>query len=77
MKKELRNLNKQYSLKKQELNTVTAALNHAQRGFNLALDDSATEGCIYEINALRRRRNSILQEMQSIDRERNKYGNYF
>ncbi len=77
MKKELRNLNHQYKLKKQELNFVTAALNEAYRGFNSSRDDSATETCIYEIKALRQRRNDILCAMQSIEHERSKHGNHF
>lgn len=77
MKKELKKLNRLYSLKKQELNSVTAALNQAERGFNLSLDDSATEGCIFEIKALRQRRDDIFSAMQSIDHERSKNDYHF
>ena len=77
MKKELKNLNKQYSLKKQQLNKVNAALTQAYRGFNLSCDESATNGCIFEINALSRRRNDIFLELQGIEQERSKHGNYF
>ena len=77
MKKELKKLDYQYKLKKQELNTVTDALNHAYRSFNSSTDDSTTEGCIFEIKTLRQRRNDILSAMQSIDSERSKHGNYF
>ena len=77
MKKELRKLNYQYKLKKQELNAVTAALNQAERGFNNSRDDSATDCCIFEIKTLRQRRDDIFSNLQSIDSERSKYGNHF
>ena len=73
MKKELKQLDRSYRLKKQQLNAVTDALTQAYRGFNLSCDDSATEGCIFEIEALRRRRNSILQDMQDIERTKHDY----
>ena len=73
MKKELKQLELQYRLKKKQLNSVTDALTQAYRGFNISCDDSATECCIFEIEALRRRRNNILQDMQRIERIKHDY----
>lgn len=77
MDRKNRKLKAEYKLKKQQLNLVTDALTQAYRGFNLSSDPTATDCCIFEINALRNRRNSILQDMQSIEQERSKHGNYF
>ena len=72
-----RNLKAEYELKKQQLNLVTDALTQAYRGFNSSTDPTVTECCIFEINSLRSRRNSILRDMHSIDQERSTHGNYF
>lgn len=48
----------------QELDTISSAIVQAYRSFNSTLDPQLMDACIFEINALRARRNAILREMR-------------
>ncbi|MBS1418689.1 MAG: hypothetical protein DBX49_07870 [Clostridia bacterium] len=47
-----------------ELDRLTDALTQAYRCFNASSDPVVTDACIFEINALRARRNSLLRELR-------------
>lgn len=51
----------------EELDAISAALVQAYRGFNSTTDPVVTDACIFEINALRARRNSVLRRMRGQD----------
>jgi len=48
----------------QELDEISTAIVQAYRSFNSTLDPQLMDACIFEINALRTRRNAILKEMR-------------
>lgn len=48
----------------QELDMISTAIVQAYRSFNATLDPQLMDACIFEINALRARRNAILREMR-------------
>lgn len=48
----------------QELDAISTAIVQAYRSFNSTLDPQLMDACIFEINALRTRRNAILREMR-------------
>lgn len=50
-----------------ELRQLNAALTASYRNFNSVSDPIAMETCIYEINALRSRRDSILHDMRGME----------
>lgn len=50
-----------------ELAQLNSALTASYRNFNSVSDPVVMDTCIYEINALRSRRNSILHDIKSID----------
>ena len=77
MDRKNRKLKAEYEFKKQQLNLVTDALTQAYRGFNLSSDPTVTDCCIFEIKSLRSRRDSIFQDMQSIEQERSGHGSHF
>jgi len=52
---------------KQQLETVTQALNAAYHTFNNVSDPVILDACIYEINALRSRRNSVLHDIRNLE----------
>lgn len=51
----------------EELKQLNAELIANYRVFNLVSDPIAMETCIYEINALRSRRDSVLHDMRSME----------
>lgn len=51
----------------QELDAISQALVQAYRSFNSTTDPVVTDACIFEINALRARRNSVLRRMREQD----------
>lgn len=51
----------------EELDAISAALVQAYRNFNSTTDPVVTDACIFEINALRARRNSVLRKMRNQD----------
>lgn len=50
-----------------ELAQLNAALTASYRNFNSVSDPIVTDTCIYEINALRSRRDSILHDIKNMD----------
>lgn len=51
----------------QELDAISAALVQAYRNFNATTDPAVTDACIFEINALRDKRNRVLRRMRRQD----------
>lgn len=49
-----------------ELGQLNAALTASYRNFNYVSDPVVMDACIYEINALRSRRDSILHDIRNI-----------
>lgn len=55
-----------------ELDAISIALVQAYRNFNSTTDPAVTDACIFEINALRERRNKVLRRMRGQDGAANK-----
>lgn len=49
----------------EQLRRISAALTEAYRGFNSTSDPVVMDACIFEINALRARRNSVLKALRA------------
>ena len=65
-----------YRNKLSQLNTVSDALTQAYRSFNITTDPVVSDCCIFQINALRERRNNLLMELRSMDKPNQQLGEY-
>lgn len=54
----------------QSFQTVSAALHDAYRTFNSLTDNTDMDACIYEINALRSRRESLLSDIRMLEKQK-------
>lgn len=52
---------------REKLESLSEALCEAYRGFNSSTDPVVMDACIFEINALRARRNLVLRELREIE----------
>lgn len=52
---------------RQQLTELSGALNEAYRSFNSVTDPVAMDVCIHEINALRSRRDALLQDIRKLE----------
>ncbi|MGM9587048.1 MAG: hypothetical protein ACI3VA_06130 [Candidatus Limivicinus sp.] len=50
-----------------EFAQLSDAITQAYRSFNNTVDPSQMDACIYEINALRCKRDSVLQEIRKLE----------
>lgn len=52
---------------KKEFDQLSDAITQAYRSFNSTADPVQMDACIYEINALRSKRDSVLQEIRKLE----------
>ena len=52
---------------RKEFDRLSGAINQAYRSFNNTADPVQMDACIYEINALRGQRDSVLQEIRKLE----------
>lgn len=52
---------------KKEFDQLSEAINQAYRSFNSTADPVQMDACIYEINALRVKRDSVLREIRKLE----------
>ena len=52
---------------RKEFDRLSAAINQAYRSFNNTADPVQMDACIYEINALRVQRDSVLREIRKLE----------
>ena len=52
---------------KKEFDQLSDAITQAYRSFNNTADPAQMDACIYEINALRVKRDSVLQEIRKLE----------
>ena len=52
---------------RKEFDRLSGAINQAYRSFNNTADPVQMDACIYEINALRARRDGVLREIRKLE----------
>ena len=52
---------------RREFDQLSDAINQAYRSFNSTLDPALMDACIYEINALRVKRDTVLREIRKLE----------
>ena len=52
---------------RKEFDRLSGAINQAYRSFNNTADPVQMDACIYEINALRVKRDSVLREIRKLE----------